>query len=190
MTELTNQRAMSPDPDPATPPHGARGREGAPVAVPTGGPLPPPWVGWTITILVVGLLATAPLVVSQFSIRVLTNALMLAAMAQSLNIITGFTGRADFGNVVYFGIGAYTTGHLINMGLPTVAGIAAGALLCSTMAFLIGFPILRLRGHYFAIATIGVMEGTRELIVNSAFLGGGSGMSTPIFQMDPDVFFF
>lgn len=137
----------------------------------------------------IGLLLLLPLGIGSFWLRVMTTALMLAAMAQSLNIITGFSGRADFGNVVYFGIGAYTTAYLSTLGVPIVIGIPIGAALCALVAFLIGFPILRLRGHYFAIATIGVLEGTRELVINLDFLGGGAGLSTPIFRLAPDIFF-
>ena len=55
---------------------------------------------------------------------------------------------------------------------------------------ILGLPILRLRGHYFAIATIGIMEATRELVINaSALTGGGNGITLPIPDMEPREFY-
>lgn len=139
-------------------------------------------------VLLLAVLAALPFTLSGFWVRVLTNVFMFAALAQSLNIIAGFTGYADFGNVVYFGVGAYAATFLMTRGLPFLVAAAFGALLCAAMAAIIGLPILRLKGHYFAIATIGVMEGTRELVVNMGFVGGGSGLNVPIIRMPPQQF--
>lgn len=146
-----------------------------------------PLVLGTLALLVV-VAVVLPFNLSGFWVRVLTNVFMFAALAQSLNIIAGFTGYADFGNIVYFGIGAYTTTFLMKQELPFPLALLAGAALCATIAALIGLPILRLKGHYFAIATIGVMEGTRELVVNMEFLGGGAGLNVPILRVPPQQF--
>jgi branched-chain amino acid transport system permease protein len=138
--------------------------------------------------LVLVILAVLPFVLTGFWVRVMTTVFMFAALAQSLNIIAGFTGYADFGNIVYFGIGAYATGFLMKSDVPFPVAILCGALLSAVIAGLIGLPVLRLRGHYFAIATIGVMEGTRELVLNMEFLSGGSGMNVPIIRMPPQQF--
>lgn len=139
-------------------------------------------------VLLVALLAALPFVLSGFWVRVFTSVFMMAALAQSVNYMAGFTGYADFGNVLYFGIGAYTTGFLMTKDLPYPVAALAGVVLAALIAAGLGLPILRLRGHYFAIATIGVMEGARELVVNMGFLGGGSGLNVPIIRMPPQQF--
>jgi branched-chain amino acid transport system permease protein len=133
-------------------------------------------------------LAALPFVTSSYWVFVFTNVFMMAALAQSLNFMAGFAGYADFGNVLYFGIGAYTTTFLMTKDVPIPLAALAGMLLSATIAASLGLPILRLRGHYFAIATIGVMEGARELVVNMGFLGGGSGLNVPIIRIPPPQF--
>jgi len=141
-----------------------------------------------LALVSLAVLIALPWLLTGFWTRVLTSVFMFAALAQSLNIIAGFVGRADFGNIVYFGLGAYTTGFFVLADVPFPLGIAAAALLAALIATLIGLPVLRLKGHYFAIATIGIMEGTRQLVNNADFLGGGSGMVLPILGLEPAVF--
>jgi branched-chain amino acid transport system permease protein len=141
-----------------------------------------------LVLAALAVLAALPWLLTGFWTRVLTTVFMFGALAQSLNLIAGFVGRADFGNIVYFGLGAYTTGFLFLAGVPFPLGIAGGALLAGLIATLIGLPILRLKGHYFAIATIGIMEGTRQIVNNAAFLGGGGGMVLPVLGLDPRTF--
>lgn len=140
-----------------------------------------------VLLVLLAVLLSLPWVSSGFWVRVLTGVFMMAALAQSLNFIAGFAGYADFGNILYFGIGAYTTGFLMQKELPMPAGVVVGGVLAALVAAGLGLPILRLRGHYFAIATIGVMEGTRELVSNAGFLGGGAGMNV-FLRMPPDEF--
>lgn len=113
------------------------------------------------------LIAIPPLRVSGFWLRTLTGVFILAIMAQSWNFMGGYTGYAAFGNVAFFGLGAYVTGILMKkVGVPFFPSILAGALFAAGFAVLIGLPILRLRGHYFAIATLGVAEATREIVAD------------------------
>src|SRR5690349_19147271 len=90
-----------------------------------------------------------------------------AVMASAWNIIGGFTGYADFGIAVFFGLGGYTTGLLMNKAkLPFLPAWLAGAVVCVVFAILMGLLLLRLRGHYFAIATLGTSFAVREVIAN------------------------
>jgi branched-chain amino acid transport system permease protein len=115
--------------------------------------------------------------------RLLSAVFMFVALAQAWNIIGGYTGYASFGQVVFFGLGAYTSAVLMNnyhvsfwLALPVA--ILGGTL----FAVLIGVPLLRLRGHYFAIATLGTAEGVREVINNmTPVTGGGLGITIPTF---------
>ncbi len=131
-------------------------------------------------ILLVGLIL--PLWVSGYWVRTITLLFMLAGMAQGWNFIGGYTGYPAFGNVVFFGMGAYTTGILMNkLGLPFVPSFVASGVVGGLFAVLVGLPVLRLKGHYFAIATLGVAEAVREIADNwESLTEGGRGMTLPI----------
>src|SRR5207245_6694855 len=115
--------------------------------------------------------------------RLLSAVFMFVALAQAWNLIGGYTGYASFGQVAFFGLGAYTVAVLMNnyhvsFWLAMPVAILAGVL----FAVLIGVPLLRLRGHYFAIATLGAAEGLREVINNmTPITGGGLGITIPTF---------
>lgn len=130
------------------------------------------------------ILALFPLASNNFFIRFGTDILMFAIMASAWNIIGGYTGYASFGNVVFFGIGAYTTAVLMEKaGLNfAVAYLAAGGA-AALFAVLIGLPVLRLRGHYFAIATLGVAEAMKALVQNLDITEGNAGIYLPMLDM-------
>jgi len=124
--------------------------------------------------------------------RLLTAVFLFVALAQAWNIIGGYTGYASFGHVAFFGIGAYTVAVLMNnyhvsfwaaMPIAVVIGVA--------LAVGIGVPLMRLRGHYFAIATLGAAEGAREVINNlTPLTGGGGGITIPTFgDQAPTAYF-
>lgn len=127
-------------------------------------------------------LLVAPGFLNLFWLRVLTSAFMFAALAEALNIIAGYTGYPAFGNVVFFGLGGYTTAVLmVKVGAPFWAAAVAAAGLSGVVALLVGPPLLRLRGHYFAIGTLGLNEATRAIVDNmTPVTGGGQGLSLPI----------
>ena len=113
--------------------------------------------------------------------RIVTSVFMFVALAQAWNLIGGFTGYACFGQVVFFGLGGYTTAVLMShLGVGFWAALPLAGLLAGAFGVLIGMPLLRLRGHYFAVATLGVAEGMREVVTNLGPLtGGGSGITVP-----------
>jgi branched-chain amino acid transport system permease protein len=124
--------------------------------------------------------------------RTVATVFMFVALAESWNLIGGYTGYACFGQVVFFGLGGYTTAVLMThahqsfwVALP-VSGVIAGLY-----AVLIGLPLLPLKGHYFAVATLGVAEGTREIVTNLGSLtGGGAGISiTGTTRLGNDAFY-
>jgi branched-chain amino acid transport system permease protein len=98
-------------------------------------------------ILLIALLACAlfPSVVSGFWIRLLTSIFLYAILAQGLNIIAGFTGYAAFGNMIFFGLGAYTVGILmVKVGISFFPSLIAAGAVGIIVAILIGMPLLRL----------------------------------------------
>lgn len=115
--------------------------------------------------------------------------LWYAILASSWNIIGGYAGQTSFGHAAFLGMGAYVTGILWSQGgwNPLIA-LPVGGLVAAGYAVLVGVPTLRLRGPFFAIATIGVGEATRLFFVNFddifgvTLTRGVTGLSLPIFD--------
>ncbi len=126
---------------------------------------------------------------SGFLVRTLTLVVMAAVMAQGWNFIGGYTGYTSFGNVMFFGLGAYVTGILMTKaGAPFLPSVVASGVFCALFAVLVGLPLLRLRGHYFAVATLAVASAVREIVSGwDSFTGGGAGLDLPI-SSDPNFF--
>ena len=93
------------------------------------------------------------------------------------NLLGGFTGQTSFGFAVFYGLGAYTTGLMINAGRSPYFSFIAGAGVAVLASFLVGLPTFRLRGPYFAIATIGITEAVRVVMSNVKITGGASGLN-------------
>jgi branched-chain amino acid transport system permease protein len=107
-----------------------------------------------------------------------------AALGQAFNVFLGMTGYVDFGYVAFMALGAYgmalTVSNLYNVawlgGWLIVIGIAAAALFSGALSVVVGAIALRLRGAYFAIATVGVNEGFRYLLEGIRLWGGSEGI--------------
>jgi branched-chain amino acid transport system permease protein len=129
------------------------------------------------------LLAVEP-AIPQGTERTLTTVFMYVALAQSWNLIGGYTGYASFGQVVFYGIGAYTTAVMMTkyhtgFWITLPVAVVVGAV----FAVLAGLPLLRLKGHYFAVATLGLATGVGEIANNlSGLTGGGAGITIPVFK--------
>jgi branched-chain amino acid transport system permease protein len=120
-------------------------------------------------------------VMTQFGI----NALLLATLAQSWNIIGGFAGYVSFGNSVFFGLGTYGTAiAMTRLDLPFGAGLAIGAGCAMLCAAVIGIPVLRLKGPYFAIATLGLNGAMAAIFSNLDFAGANIGLTLPLTRGD------
>ncbi len=104
--------------------------------------------------------------------------LLSIVLASSLNIMLGYTGYVSFGHVVFFGLGGYVGMFLLhNHHFPLWSAALAGGIAAGLLAFLLGKAILRLRGAFFALATIGINEAIRALINNLTLFGGPAGIS-------------
>ncbi len=129
-------------------------------------------------------IALFPLFNNNFIIRFGTDILMFAILASAWNLIGGYTGYASFGNVVFFGIGAYITAVLMEKaGLNFFMAFFIAGLGAAVFAILIGLPVLRLKGHYFAIATLGVAEAMKALVQNLEITEGNSGIYLPVLDL-------
>ncbi|KAA0573676.1 branched-chain amino acid ABC transporter permease [Azospirillum sp. Sh1] len=107
--------------------------------------------------------------------------LMGAQMGVAWNIVGGYAGQVSLGHAVFYGIGAYTSTMLLTtLGLTPWIGALAGGLLAALFALVMGWPCFRLKGHYFAMATIAVAEIMQILVTNSDFLEGAVGLYLPM----------
>jgi len=98
----------------------------------------------------------------------------------------GYAGYVNFGNVVFFGLGGYFCFWLAGeLGWPLLPAVLAAGVAVSSFAFLFGAGILRLRGAYFALATIGVNEGVKAFVANFTPWGGATGLYLSIEAYQP-----
>jgi len=109
--------------------------------------------------------------------------MMYATMSIGWNVIGGYAGQVSFGNAAFFGVGAYTTAILlVNFNVNPWLGMLAGCVLSVGLAVIVGYPCFRLRGHYFAIATIAVGEITVVIFTNWDYVGAAVGIYMPILE--------
>jgi branched-chain amino acid transport system permease protein len=137
-----------------------------------------PIVGIGLLALVIVVL---PFTATNYLLRLTTIGFMYIALSSSWNIIGGFTGYPSFATAAFFGIGAYASGILrAGSALPLPLAWLCGATAAMIFALVVGAAILRLRGHYFAVASLVLAAVLRE-ITNAAtgLTGGGMGLNLP-----------
>jgi branched-chain amino acid transport system permease protein len=118
---------------------------------------------------------------SAYYYRVAALVFVFALAAVGLNLLMGFAGQVSLGHAGFMGIGAYAVAiGPTHLGLPSSASFVIGAGLSALVAFLVGRPILRLKGHYLAVATLGFGILLAIVFTNEARLTGGpDGMTVP-----------
>jgi len=106
-------------------------------------------------------------------------------LAESWNLIGGFTGYLSFGHVAFFGIGTYTSAMLFQkLGLSPFIGALPAGIMAAAVAWVIGYPCLRLRGPYFAVVTLCFAFIMDLIVKNWSFLGGSEGIHLKLVQME------
>jgi branched-chain amino acid transport system permease protein len=156
--------------------------------------------GWiALSIVALALLAVAPYFLSPFHVRVGQQVLFAAGLALSWTILGGFAGYWSFGHAAFVGLGAFAASLSASslVALPTALGficaLLIGSIACGVVAAIIAYPVLRLRGIYFAIAMLGVSQVLAELNNNLDFLKGSMGVILPRIvpkATDPATFFY
>ncbi|MEJ2668143.1 MAG: branched-chain amino acid ABC transporter permease [Deinococcales bacterium] len=140
---------------------------------------------WVLAALAVAALAAVPFTLSPVLVQFGISTLLLAVLAQGWNIIGGFTGYASFGNSVFYGLGTYGTAVAMTQFHRSFAlGLTVGALVSVGFALLLGLPVLRLRGHYFAITTLALSEAVAAIIANLDITGRNTGLILPLIRGD------
>ncbi len=101
----------------------------------------------------------------------------------SLNLAVGYTGLLNLGHIAFYGIGAYASALLVLAGVPYILALILSAIIAGLFSLIISIPSLRLKGHYFAIATFGFSEIIRAVVKNWDSLTRGPmgiyGIPTP-----------
>ena len=135
------------------------------------------------TLFIAAFLACAvfPYIASGFWIRLVTLIFLSAILAQGLNIIAGFTGYAAFGNMIFFGMGGYTVGVLMTKAqVSFLPSLFVSGIVGIVIGILLGMLLLRLKGHYFALASLGAAEAMRQILDNlTGLTGGAMGLTLP-----------
>jgi branched-chain amino acid transport system permease protein len=136
-----------------------------------------------MSLFALSLLLIVPFAVgSPFVFHLFILACSYAALAGAWNIVGGFAGQLSLGHAVFYGVGAYTsTLLLMHFGLSPWLGMFIGAGLSTVLAVAVSWPCFRLRGPFFALATIAVLEVIRLLAINQqGITGGASGLAVPL----------
>jgi branched-chain amino acid transport system permease protein len=136
------------------------------------------------------IMCLVPLNASGYWMNLLTTLFIYATMATAWNLIGGYTGYAAFGNIAFFGGGAYATAEfMLKAHWPFLLSVLMAGVTMALYGALIGLPVLRLRGHYFAIATLGVAIATREITNNLEFFSASRPFNLPLTN-NPNLFYF
>jgi len=143
-----------------------------------------------LALLTVALLAVPVAVNDTFVLRVLTEAIMWVGLAIAFDVIAGYTGYLNFGHGTFFGMGAYTVAILMmQANWPFVLALPAGGAVAGLGALIAGFPTLRLKGAYFAIATWALSRAVQQLALNMEMTGGPDGMRLNAL-LNPQMFYY
>lgn len=153
---------------------------------------------WFVLLLagygLITLLASAG-VLNDFYLQILQQIGINIILAVGLNLIVGFSGQFSLGHAGFMAIGAYAAAIIGSKSATYPAFFAAmvlGAVIAGTVALIVGIPTLRLKGDYLAIATLGVSEIIRILIINGGDLTNGAAgiLGIPAFTNWQMVYFF
>jgi branched-chain amino acid transport system permease protein len=134
-------------------------------------------VAFAVALVLMALLLAVPFTHNGYVEIVFRNILMYATMAYGWNMIGGYTGYVSFGQVAFFGLGAYCSAVLSQLGVDNLlADVLLACIVTGTFATLVGLPVLQLKGHYFAIATLGIGLALTDIVANLDALGATGGL--------------
>ena len=126
--------------------------------------------------LLVAILALLPLLEpGSETIRLLFVTFVWVTVSVAWNLLGGFGGQVSFGFAVFYGLGAYAAALSLNRGISPILSFLLAGSVAVLASLLVGLPTFRLKGPYFAIATIGASEAVRVVMTNVSITGGASG---------------
>jgi len=148
----------------------------------------PRWLPYALFAAWVLVLAATPLWGSNYIVRVAIMIAMYTTLTLSWNFIGGFAGYPSFSTAAFFGVGCYAGALAQRNGVPMVLAWIVATVVVAAIAAALGAIILKLRGHYFAIGSIAVVEVAR-LVISSwgSVTGGGDGLNLPLLSGGPNA---
>ena len=150
------------------------------------------WIPGGLLAVVILALILMPALAGRYTVFILYILFLRIGLAQSWNLVAGYTGLISLGHAAFFGMGAYTTGMLIiYLGLPFVSSAIAGGLVAALFSVVISVPTFRFRGIYFAIGTLILAEALRIWMINWELTGGAQGLHLPVASVPSlNVFYY
>lgn len=145
-----------------------------------------------IAVFAAGLMLVFPVFPhSSFAMSTMIQFLMFSLYGMGWNTIGGYGGQVDLGKAQYLGIGAYTTAvMLIRWNVPFWVSMPVGIGFAVGWSFVIGYPLFKLKGHYFAIATIATSLVLKDLFEVWNFVGAARGLTIPVDRYPPPDFLY
>jgi branched-chain amino acid transport system permease protein len=115
--------------------------------------------------------------------HIVIMSMLYGAMGVAWNILGGLAGQVSFGHGLYFGIGAYTAAYCYKaLGLAPLLSVPIAVAISTLASVLVGLPTFRLRGHYFVLASVFIMEGIYIVVSNWDRLGAAIGLEYPVYR--------
>lgn len=135
----------------------------------------------------IALLAASPFIANNYFVKIATYIAMFAVIAMSWNFIGGYAGYPSFATAAFVGLGSYSGALLQNAGMPMLIAWFFASLIVALFAASLGLVILRMKGHYFAIGSIALVDILSHTASSwSSLTGGGEGLNVKIMQGGPD----
>ncbi len=148
------------------------------------------WV-WVWTALLVAALVLLPFLVKNYRVFQFNLVLVYAVAILGLNILTGFNGQISLGHGAFYAFGAYTAAVMMDkMGAPYWTTLPVAAVVCFSFGFLMGFPALRLAGHYLALATYALALAVPQLLKYKKIEGWTGGVQGIVLSKPEPPFAF
>ena len=153
-------------------------------------PLDRKWVWFWSALLLVGLMVL-PFLVKNYRVFQFNLVLVYAIAILGLNILTGFNGQISLGHGAFYAFGAYTAAILMDkLGVPYWATLPVAFVVCFCFGFLVGFPALRLAGHYLALATFALALAVPQLLKYKGIEGMTGGVQGLVLNKPEPPFSF
>ncbi len=142
------------------------------------------YLRYAITLVVLGIIYGIIMIliregiIDNYILRIMRQIGIFIIAALGLNLILGFTGQFTMGHAAFMSIGAYASAIMTkNFNMPFPISLLVGVVLAGIFSAIIGYPILRLKGDYLAICTLGFGEIVKVVIQNVDYVGGARGIS-------------
>lgn len=135
---------------------------------------------YAVPVLVAVIVAASADALSRNNANQLTGLLLLASLAMAWNLVSGFAGQFSLGHSIFVGVGGYTTAAFLNyLDYPLPLVVIAAGVVSAALGVLLAYPLLRLRGPYFAIGTLGIALAVLGWMLNWDFTRASRGYPVP-----------